>query len=1172
MDGAELRKLRTRLGFTQAELAGEVDVSPNTVARWERGVTPIPVAVAKLVGLLAETVSPATALSWRHASLRDPHHQAIVEALNGELDDKVFEACAADLLRKEWPGLVPVRGGSDDGFDGVVAGPGEEPFPLITTVGSAGTSNLERNLKRALSRGWHPRRAVFATSRRIRSATRKKLFDLARKLGVELAQAYEQDWFANALYHDPTWCKKLLNVSGRPSALAVVPLTRRPIVGDRVVGRERELAALRSLDHDCLVEGVPGSGKTFLLRALCLEGRAHFLIDPDREALANAIRSQRPFAIIVDDAHISPDSLAELAHLRKQIHANFVIIAVSWPGGAQAVRSALQLRPSDTVTLDLIDRDTMVEVIKSVGIHGPNPLIRNLVLQAEGRPGLAATLAYLCMRGDIQDVVLGEAIGDQIGAFLSQLVGPRYGTLLGAFALGGSAGAKAEIVSSFLGVSKIDLQTDLSSLAAAGVVRELRDGAISVSPEPFRWVLVRNTFFRPFRVCDYRSLLAQLPNRKEAVETLLGAYSRGAVIPELEDLVEEIGSQELWAEYASLGRNEATRVLGRRPELVVAIAGAGLEHVPSKTIPMLLDQAVGEEGPHRGSPNNALPKIEVWATGAHPNAVDVVSRRRLLVEATVKWLEASGETAVALKALCLALKPGFEFNEADPGRGRTVTLTWGILRPQDLSEIGTLWPATFGVIKTATTVPWLSIIDLVQRWVQPDVRVRISEETRETTHSVAERMLQDLLASSQAHPGVQHRLAEMADRASIKIPVVIDSDFEQLYPRNVDDYEDLHREAQREVQNLASVWISNGMEWSVSRLSWIEEEASMAGVSYPSRTYSLCRELAHAVPDPGSWARHLVAANLGPSLVEPFLFRAVIEDQSRSIELLQQCFDSENYRGIAVGIVFRMPDPSEGLIAAAVRYAAEFVQLVKAFCWSEHVSESLLHRLLVSEDEGVALAAVIGEWRSEPAKSVRESVAREWRLAVLRSSANDHWLGEILANEPDLAKEWLIARAREADRFSFLRFDRVVGRAISTLDKAGKIEVLRHVQPGYRKDQLVRELVADDLDVYRELLATAELSRYHLAPLEGRPDGQWVCKAIMALDTGYEANDVFAAALPSTWSWTGEESAHWARQAAEFESLCSHVDRRIAKIGEIGATAMRERVSACLAEERLESV
>lgn len=36
MDGAELRRIRERIGWTQRRLAEELGVAENTVARWER--------------------------------------------------------------------------------------------------------------------------------------------------------------------------------------------------------------------------------------------------------------------------------------------------------------------------------------------------------------------------------------------------------------------------------------------------------------------------------------------------------------------------------------------------------------------------------------------------------------------------------------------------------------------------------------------------------------------------------------------------------------------------------------------------------------------------------------------------------------------------------------------------------------------------------------------------------------------------------------------------------------------------------------------------------------------------------------------------------------------------------------------------------------------------------
>jgi transcriptional regulator with XRE-family HTH domain len=42
MEGEELKEKRIALGLTQAQLAEILDVKPNTVARWERGLLAVP--------------------------------------------------------------------------------------------------------------------------------------------------------------------------------------------------------------------------------------------------------------------------------------------------------------------------------------------------------------------------------------------------------------------------------------------------------------------------------------------------------------------------------------------------------------------------------------------------------------------------------------------------------------------------------------------------------------------------------------------------------------------------------------------------------------------------------------------------------------------------------------------------------------------------------------------------------------------------------------------------------------------------------------------------------------------------------------------------------------------------------------------------------------------------
>ena len=127
----------------------------------------------------------------------DPHHRAILDPLEGHLDPTAFERFTADALKRDWPRLVLVSEGGDDGFNGAVADGGRRAaFPLVVTTAKYLTGNLRKNLARARRKEPAVDRALFATSRRVSPRMRRKLEAEAGKLGVTLLQIYDQDWFA----------------------------------------------------------------------------------------------------------------------------------------------------------------------------------------------------------------------------------------------------------------------------------------------------------------------------------------------------------------------------------------------------------------------------------------------------------------------------------------------------------------------------------------------------------------------------------------------------------------------------------------------------------------------------------------------------------------------------------------------------------------------------------------------------------------------------------------------------------------------------------------------------------------------------------------------------------------------------------------------------------------
>ena len=1206
MNNTELKSLRTRLGLTQATLAQAVGVVPNTLARWERDELDIPDWAIERLDAVSHSGSSGCAVTRARGVVLDPHHGAILAALDGDLDPAVFEACAANILQRDWPGLVPVHGGQDDGFDGAVADSGRhEPFPLVTTTAKDLTGNLRRNLRRAQRRDPKVNRALFATSRRVKPRTRNTLRDQALDLGVTLIQIYDQDWFAQQLYREPAWCKRLLGVAGRPRALSPFPIARRPVLNDQILGRERQMRWLLDRGGDCLLVGAPGSGKTFLLRGLVLQGQALFKVDDDPEQIANDLRELRPRAVIIDDAHIDPAQVERFIQIRQEVGAEVRIIATSWPGGAADVKSALQLGSNDVHDLDspeeLIDADTMIAIIKSTGLEGPDDLLACIRQQAPERPGLAATLAHLCLAGDVLQVVSGEGLVDQLASQLDQMLGFDVQRLLAPFALGGDAGVRPHRVAGVLGKSLFDVTTSLAQLAAAGVVQESRtfiaeiadDGkpaprttaAVSVGPVQMRWVLVRRIFFGDAGSLPLDRFLAIVEKEEDALETLIGARARGASIPELEGSLERAGerlarekSSRLWSQYASLGQSEARYAVERDPDRILEIAPAALEQDPEHVIPLLLAR-VRETDTRRSrtlpstDPLNVLTK---WVKGASPEKIEVFHRRSTLLRVADHWRRQGGDANTALRVMCIALDPRYEYSTADPGAGRTIRLNFGNLGLNHIESIAKLWPTVLKAIRETERAPWNDLLQLASAWLHRDPLCLVPEDVRKRMRSVAHGMLRDLAQASQAHPGVQHQVLSIGQGADLTVDVTLDLDFKSLYPAEWPDPE-------REIEMMTGIglpddlverWTRRSPEEMARVLAHIESEAALVGVNDPRWSPGLCARLAARVPDSVAVANACLRHELPADLVGAFVIRAARTNQPQWQELVERCLDHRNYRGLGTHVVLTHSRPPRKLLTRALAAAGNLSQVVNACCLRGEVPAATLRQMFRSDDSRVAVAAAIGHWCAVRQRADRDELLDDaWRQAVLRafgdstgvSQHDEYWIGKILSRDSHLAEDWLLSQFGRGDPQSVLwQLQEIAVGLVPTLDTQQRARVLMGLHPDSQADRLVNCLVDDDINLYRKLLDTEALDAFHLTPLAGTPSPSWRSKAKLALDHGCSFDDVAGASIHRTRFTTGSISKMWEAERLAFEALLDDPDWRIGRVAKSGVeyAAERERQAA----------
>ena len=1203
MNGAEIKGLRKRLHMTQKKLAEAVGVEPNSVARWERGESrPSVDMVARLETVAREHPSGDTIIRTSGVRL-DSHHGAILEALEGRLDPDLFEACAVDLLRRDYPGLVAVSRGADDGFDGAVAGGvSEQPYPLIVTTGQQLVQNLTKSIDQSQRSGWNPTRALFATSRRITPTMRRKLFDAVAERQVKLIQTYDQDWFASRLYHEPAWCKRLLGVSGRPHALSTYPITQQPVLGSQILGREREMRWLLD-DHrgDCLLVGEPGSGKTFLLQSLALQGKARFLVDMDREQIANDLRSLQPPAVIVDDAHVHNEWIAHLKQIRREVRSDFRIIAVSWPGEASTVRTSVGIGHDDECTLEQIDAGTMIEIIKSTGIFGPDELLREIRKQARGRPGLAATLAHLCLVGDIRNVVSGESLVDQVASSLNSILGDDSLALLAPFALGGDSGARKDKVAEGLGKSIMEVANMLAKLAASGVILEVPDNLssgsnwpVSVVPPRMRGPLVRRIFYQGPGSLPIDRFLPALQKPLDALETLIDARACGAPLPDLEQRLEEVNNIDLWLKYAFLGRREVEFVLDRYPELAIQLAEPSLLYAPNRIIPMLLTEGGndgGQESPldwltPTSLAKSVLERLERWVAEDISDREALKARRSTLLQSAKMWWEHSRNSYVALSAMCVALNPMYRLVRSDPGMGTTFTLTERAVSAEVIDELTESWPLASHIIAESQRLPWTDLFGFIEKFWHPTLAAN------DSSFDAAKRLLQlvmsDLAIASHQNPGIQRRLGELAEVVGVEFDEIPDETLECLYPRSQEPFDPEYLDQERALQTakveaLAVSWDSLSIDEIGGRLAMVEDEARLAGNLYPRLSAYFCQVLAERRSDPLVDARALMDRRLPTDLVDPFIRCATASDP-KSWSVVKDCLKDETYKYVGVALaVAPMGAPPE-IISAAVKRAKGIGQFIEHICIRGEVSEVALQELFRSEDDDVAIAAAVGHWQRAERRPAGASLGEVWRLAILRSADVDngdsqhrsYWISRVLKQDSKLGTEWLVRLVSgNPDVFAY-HTGKVAKKTAETLSKEQRRIVLRAISPDQRSSPYVREvvcvLVADFLDLYQELLDAKGLAYLHLTPLAGKPNEGWETKAVLALDSDYSVDEIVAATQYGMNSWSGPESEMWKGWRRAFESLLGDVDPRVVCIGKRGSEIMSNREKIARERERHEQI
>jgi len=1120
---------------------------------------------------------------------RDPFYEEILAGLNGLSDRDLFETCMTDLLRDTFPSLVPVRGGKDSGMDGAIADGEGEPYPLVVTTAKDVRRNLKKSLDSWLKRKRPPRKVVLATSQALTPDYQHKLKDVAQERGFTLVGLIEQSGVADRLRENGYWRERLLGLTGEPTSLSVVPASRRPLLDIEPIGRDGDIEWLKTTSGDRVLSGAPGSGKTFLLYHLTRQGWGVFVVNTEG-SVARDLRNQKPEIVIFDDAHVNPEFLIKLRHLRQEMNLSFSIVATTWDWEKDKVINDLGVSEGQVHRLEFLTRDEIVEVYRSLGVQESSGTMRYLVDQAANKPGLAATIATLWLQGAWREVIAGNALSRTLLTFFQQHVGPESTDVLGAFSLGGDRGVEVEVVREFLGLSPVQIRQLAAGLAAGGVLSEADRGVWAVWPRPLRFALVRTIFFSASGPRHpYQDLIRKVPNLGKAVETLISAKALGADIPsgELRNLVLESGSARAWNDLAQLSPEDASWVLGNYPGDIVDVGRSLLLGSPAAAVARLLERATSATGAIHSQPDHPMRILSDWVRNLDIPIDQMISRRRILAASSKKYIVEGGDPAVGVQGISLALSPSLEGSSLDPGAGRTVTITSGLLPAPELREIWGIWQEARGAIRSLGATSWAYLSDALWGWIYPEYygqNTEVGEDAREVMRTFVARVLGDLVPLAENSPGLIAGLKELASKVELDLPLKQDPNFETLYPASAESAEELERQQtiqQQAIKNLAVRWSTKSSAEIVRKVLGYEEEARRINRTWPRGTPGLCRDLAVVVAAPDAWLDSLVQLDAPADLVEPFLKVIVDRHGSGSREILEQCLRLARYVGIATEIVLQSTDLPVQLFEVALEKVAQFPQLVETLCLRNQVPLPNLRALLEHGAWEVALAAAVGEWLSDPKGEVRSEAADSWRKAILQAQPDEHsasrfWLGEIFAEKPDVAFDWLRIRLADKDRKGpFFLFDRgPFAKAASVLSKDQRIAVLGDLNESGVPRPLVSLLVNKEPEVYRRLLQSKALSCFHLEPLAYVPDKGWIDLAMLALAAGYDPQRIAEAALVPVVdgaSWTSE-SLHWGQWDEAFSQLETDPREEIREIVRHGRQKAQARIQPAKERERREEL
>jgi len=598
-------------------------------------------------------------------------YERVLQALASRaLNHELFEQFALEALQEQYPGLVPIPGGTDWGRDGDVAGTGEIVPPRLLATRARTLKGVKENMLRGLrslkEHGVTADRLVLANPASLNLLERNKLIKAATDEGARLApeDIRDRNYLAPILRRDGHWRSQLLRLPSDPITLSPVPTNAAGTAWREIplLGRSAELEKLKSTQNDIVLFGVPGCGKSRL--ASELTGVAFVDKASAGEQLAPDIRSQQPPVVVVDDAGTAEELIGRLRHLRTtEPDLGYRIITICWPDEKDQVRAWLGPQ-AEQAEIDLIERQVLDEIIVQMGVT--NERARTEILnQAEGRVGWAVALASLLLQTqDGASLLNGRALYGHVVDYLRRAkLNDRVQDVLAVVAaLNGLAQGNVTGAAELVGVIRSDFNDDLRLAAHGGlidVVSSFGERSYYARPPMLATVLVAERLFnQAVPSVSVTELLEKWPERRMQIsmQTVGAAMLGVAEARRLADLLfsELIAVDRISIEFLSayamlddLGASRTVEVLATLPRPLSlhlnaaacrAYASIAYRFKRKDALVALLDLAVGDVRPTNQYPEHPCRLIEAHVQAFSPDSGHRFEFRGWTIDVANEWL------------------------------------------------------------------------------------------------------------------------------------------------------------------------------------------------------------------------------------------------------------------------------------------------------------------------------------------------------------------------------------------------------------------------------------------------------------------------------------------------------------------------------------------------------